>query len=63
MCRSIVALEIAAKGKKPGQLTESNFRRMLLDSCKDKFHENFNARRTKEQAKKEAEEKGVKFDD
>ena len=36
---------------------------MLLNSCKAKFDQNFSASKTKDQAKKEAEEKGVKFDE
>ena len=36
---------------------------MLLNSCKAKFDQNFLASKTKDQAKKEAEEKGVKFDE
>ena len=63
MCRNIVTLELNSKGLKPGQLQESLFRRMLLNSCKAKFDQNFLASKTKDQAKKEAEEKGVKFDE
>lgn len=44
-------------------MAESNFRKMLLSSCKDKFDENFAARKTKDEAKALAAEKGVEFNE
>jgi hypothetical protein len=63
LCKNIVSLELQCKGEKPGAMSKSNFRKMLLEACKNKFLENFEAQKSKEDAKKEAEEKEVKFDE
>jgi hypothetical protein len=60
LCKQITTLEMAAKGKKG--INDSEFRKLLLVFCRDKFQENFDTAESEEQARAKAEETGKPFD-
>lgn len=59
LCLTITRLEMLARGKKG--INDSEFRKKLLNYCREKFQENFDAAETEAQARANAETSGKKF--